>query len=847
VESAYGTDFGAVRIHADPAAHALTRALGARAFTAGADVFLASDAAPTGVAARGLIAHELAHVVQQRRGVAGVAPSPERDLEYGAATAARAVVAGETAVAVQGVAPPGAVQFQKPGFEPTDPAAWELVGRPSNRKNFPLEYIATLEAAAPSEQGLVATLERLTLDAGATRLFAGRFQRRLTALGRAVSPAMNVLVEPPDPTQLAREEVFARTFRTLVRMIALDRMAEHRRAIVNRRKALTASVKEAPSRTAADVRRVAADIAKLNKQREELVANRHRLLGVQAEVLTHARTDKSIQAWVQEIEDNAVKDSGDEMLEYLNSQIDALNATRYLDATAPILWKMSMEAARRRGAQIGGIDLALRLYYDEFPFFAGLRAEDVGEPALAKDAALFAASDKAFADVLERLDKAIVTIGSADIDAYSLPAAIDAARKRLSPNAEANVGGLLRDHQTTEFWTGWGGTALTIALVLIPVVGPAIGIALGVAQFGMSVEDMMDRQLVATSEAAPQPGMLGVQPPGVGEYALRAVELALLAVDIKLLRAEFKAANAVDMDIADLVPPRPTAGAPAKPPVPAQRTAAAATTEVEKIGAVNAETQSWLGLRKQDALRLELIESPAAARALRKCGSLCFPPGLQPHHVERLERVLKRVGTYDEEMVRNYLYSWRSDIETGINFLEAAQSPRDFAGRIAWRMEKGKIVFGPGPEELTAFKVQRSAELGVTHGKTFSGQMGLNDVGFQNPFEHIGGHGQGFDDIRIKGTDIYKDEVYCIDYKGGIGGQGAVIPGQLDLDWVVKNIRRLYLEGGAQGQKWAIDLAKALREGRLKGIMLGTPVEAGLPGATKVITTWTYPPTVIAF
>jgi hypothetical protein len=66
MEQAFGTDFGGVRVHTDPRAHAANQSLSARAFTTGQDIFFREGEYNTG--ARGgqeLLAHELAHVVQQ--------------------------------------------------------------------------------------------------------------------------------------------------------------------------------------------------------------------------------------------------------------------------------------------------------------------------------------------------------------------------------------------------------------------------------------------------------------------------------------------------------------------------------------------------------------------------------------------------------------------------------------------------------------------------------------------------------------------------------------------------------------------------------------------------------------
>lgn len=67
----YRADFSAVRVHTDAAAEASTEALGAHAFTTGEHIAFAPGAyAPETSRGLWILAHELAHVVQQREGFA---------------------------------------------------------------------------------------------------------------------------------------------------------------------------------------------------------------------------------------------------------------------------------------------------------------------------------------------------------------------------------------------------------------------------------------------------------------------------------------------------------------------------------------------------------------------------------------------------------------------------------------------------------------------------------------------------------------------------------------------------------------------------------------------------------
>ncbi|WP_255990863.1 eCIS core domain-containing protein [Chitinolyticbacter albus] len=66
MERAFGQDFSDVRLHHDGAADAMSRDLGARAFTVGSHVYFAGgEFAPESPEGQRLLAHELTHVVQQ--------------------------------------------------------------------------------------------------------------------------------------------------------------------------------------------------------------------------------------------------------------------------------------------------------------------------------------------------------------------------------------------------------------------------------------------------------------------------------------------------------------------------------------------------------------------------------------------------------------------------------------------------------------------------------------------------------------------------------------------------------------------------------------------------------------
>jgi hypothetical protein len=117
MESRFGERFADVRIHTGHRAAETADALHSRAFTVGEDiVFAEGEFAPETTEGQRLLAHELAHVVQQRRTDGIVAG--DRETERDAHDAAHEVDAGGTP-RVRERAEPGTVQKQEATSKPT--------------------------------------------------------------------------------------------------------------------------------------------------------------------------------------------------------------------------------------------------------------------------------------------------------------------------------------------------------------------------------------------------------------------------------------------------------------------------------------------------------------------------------------------------------------------------------------------------------------------------------------------------------------------------------------------------------------------------------------------------------
>jgi hypothetical protein len=135
MESAFGENFGDVRVHTGERAGEVAGELGALAFTRGRDIyFKEGEYNPSTREGQELLAHELAHVVQQRGGSStrGAAVGPAGDtFEREADDIAASVVRGERAHVEHRSASPD-VQRQH-GREPQTIAAYPVVPLDPNR------------------------------------------------------------------------------------------------------------------------------------------------------------------------------------------------------------------------------------------------------------------------------------------------------------------------------------------------------------------------------------------------------------------------------------------------------------------------------------------------------------------------------------------------------------------------------------------------------------------------------------------------------------------------------------------------------------------------------------------
>ncbi len=120
LESAFREDFDDIRVHTDEKAQKASEQRGARAFTRGRDVYFGKgEYDPASREGHEVLAHEMAHVAQQRKGETETASPPSQTHEREAHAAARQAASGRSAH-VEHPAKPGAVQM----WRRNDRAPW---------------------------------------------------------------------------------------------------------------------------------------------------------------------------------------------------------------------------------------------------------------------------------------------------------------------------------------------------------------------------------------------------------------------------------------------------------------------------------------------------------------------------------------------------------------------------------------------------------------------------------------------------------------------------------------------------------------------------------------------------
>ncbi|WP_343731678.1 DUF4157 domain-containing protein [Duganella sp.] len=155
MEGRFGESFADVRIHDNTQAHASAASMNAKAYTHGKDiVFSAQRFNPSSTTGKQLLAHELAHVVQQRRGGSAPDPAHHSATETGARAAAQAVTGGSGPVSVSGASAVGVAREPEDEEEQQQklPAMSVIMQKPKKAAAAPPAQKPALPKTSPSKK-----------------------------------------------------------------------------------------------------------------------------------------------------------------------------------------------------------------------------------------------------------------------------------------------------------------------------------------------------------------------------------------------------------------------------------------------------------------------------------------------------------------------------------------------------------------------------------------------------------------------------------------------------------------------------------------------------------------------
>jgi hypothetical protein len=163
----------------------------------------------------------------------------------------------------------------------------------------------------------------------------------------------------------------------------------------------------------------------------------------------------------------------------------------------------------------------------------------------------------------------------------------------------------------------------------------------------------------------------------------------------------------------------------------------AAEKEINTIGSItggplNDDTVRLLN--QKPALRSALSENELAARALKKCNTPCYPPNTTSEQIRTLEQYLERIkstGKYDENMLREFLYNHRDNLDKAIGDVINNKNSRALN---RFLRTKKPLKLNLPPPKLSE----------VDGGKFVKNQFPSNDWEFQPLFEQGGQRAQKY-------------------------------------------------------------------------------------------------------
>lgn len=516
-------DLSAVRVHDDKHAATAAKQINARAFTVGNNIAFAEGAyQPHSNSGRELIAHELAHVMQN-------APVIRR-------------------------APDGGQ------LDPTNEAAWDWYDSESHRKNF--GFLNTVNAAGESAKGLETQLkgsakpttddEREAFDAKVRMLIKLRAismvgQHRAELLQR--EKQFEAMVSDSEPAPDGGPSTKRQDFLTAVRASS---------EAVNELRAQKSKLDESRE-TAMSTVRVNGGPETLDDEWTELrnAASGNSTAVMFQRVIDVRKYVKGGRHWGSK--KDMLMTLGREIRDLRVKQIRGIDASIALTYnTFPFLGDLRSEwitSGKQKDShkymKVLGLGASV---------FSGspLVALGLGLDLLKKDKApdndqLVEGIRDSYNKLLTKTDESIVEIGTGDIHPFDLPGAVGAVRASLPPDLQAELDQLIKDREARQFayemiialglavLTGLTGGLAGIGLAGWAAAAGGVAATTGVIQAAVQIEDLLDKQTLADASTNPDGSLIGVSAPSMFEWTMAGVGLVLSVADLGAVAKEISA------------------------------------------------------------------------------------------------------------------------------------------------------------------------------------------------------------------------------------------------------------------------------------------------------------------
>jgi hypothetical protein len=183
-----------------------------------------------------------------------------------------------------------------------------------------------------------------------------------------------------------------------------------------------------------------------------------------------------------------------------------------------------------RTKQILAVEQSISSFYEKYPMFATLDPKDVVNKKYESDDALIADAQAAYNGVIAKVDAAIGDIAGGSPNPYDMPKAVQVTRESLPEAGQQALDEAKQDHEVKRFWLTMGLTLLEAVVVFIPVVGPVIAVGIGAGMVGSQLADMLERVRIARASANPYKATVGVTDPSAFEWVMVSVGAILTAL-----------------------------------------------------------------------------------------------------------------------------------------------------------------------------------------------------------------------------------------------------------------------------------------------------------------------------